>query len=58
LRRADRYGLPVHPGTSAAYNVRFYQRLDLTMIGIVDLHCGGPRTWLMKREPGHVPAAP
>ena len=52
LSRADRHGLPVHLETSAQRNVRFYQRLGFTVTAVVDLPGGGPRTWLMHRQPG------
>jgi GNAT superfamily N-acetyltransferase len=55
LCRADRQGLPVHLETSAARNVRFYQRLGFTVTGVVDLPGGGPRTWLMRRPPAGGP---
>ncbi|MGY2067643.1 GNAT family N-acetyltransferase [Blastococcus sp. SYSU DS0619] len=58
LTRADRYGLPVHLETSAARNVRFYQRLDFTVTDVVDLPDGGPRTWLMHRAPRPADAGP
>jgi ribosomal protein S18 acetylase RimI-like enzyme len=51
LARADRDGLPVHLETSAASNVRLYQRVGFTVADVVDLPGGGPRTWLMRREP-------
>lgn len=51
LARADREGLPVHLETSAEPNVRFYQRLGFAVTDVVDLPAGGPRTWLMRREP-------
>ena len=38
--------------TSAEPNVRFYRRLGFAVIDVVDLPRGGPRTWLMRREPG------
>ncbi|MGY1604337.1 GNAT family N-acetyltransferase [Geodermatophilus sp. SYSU D00815] len=51
LARADREGLPVHLETSAEPNVRFYRRLGFEVTDVVDLPGGGPRTWLMRREP-------
>ncbi|WP_347059870.1 GNAT family N-acetyltransferase [Blastococcus sp. HT6-30] len=51
LSRADRDRIPVHLETSAARNVRFYQRLGFTVTDVVDLPDGGPRTWLMHRAP-------
>ncbi|OMQ16247.1 hypothetical protein A7K94_0203850 [Modestobacter sp. VKM Ac-2676] len=51
LEVADREGLPVHLETSAEANVRFYRRLGFTVTGDVALTGGGPRTWLMRREP-------
>ncbi len=51
LDRADRNGSPVCLETSAEANVRFYRRLGFTVTGVVDLPDGGPRTWLMRREP-------
>ncbi|MGY1636939.1 GNAT family N-acetyltransferase [Geodermatophilus sp. SYSU D00742] len=56
LSRADRAGLPVHLETSAQRNVRFYQRLGFTVTAAVDMPDGGPRTWLMRRQPGAAPA--
>jgi GNAT superfamily N-acetyltransferase len=52
LDRADREGLPVWLETSAEPNVRFYRRLGFAVIDVVHLPGGGPRTWLMRREPG------
>ena len=52
LDRADRDGLPVWLETSAEPNVRFYRHLRFAVVGVVDLPGGGPRTWLMLREPG------
>ena len=51
LERADRDGLPVHLETSAESNVPFYRRLGFTVTDVVDLPDGGPRTWLVRREP-------
>jgi GNAT superfamily N-acetyltransferase len=51
LARADRNRLPVHLETSAEPNVRFYRRLGFTVTDVVDLPDGGPRTWVMRREP-------
>ncbi|MGY1833110.1 GNAT family N-acetyltransferase [Geodermatophilus sp. SYSU D01180] len=56
LAWADHEGLPVHLETSAEPNVRFYHRLGFTVIDVVDLPDGGPRTWLMRRPP-HASAA-
>ncbi|MGY2082484.1 GNAT family N-acetyltransferase [Blastococcus sp. SYSU DS0539] len=58
LTRADRYGLPVHLETSAARNVRFYQHLGFSVTTAIDLSDGGPRTWLMRREPRAAEADP
>ncbi|SHN74817.1 Acetyltransferase (GNAT) family protein [Geodermatophilus obscurus] len=52
LDRADRDGSPVWLETSAEANVRFYRRLGFAVTDVVDLPRGGPRTWLMLREPG------
>ncbi|WP_369135530.1 GNAT family N-acetyltransferase [Modestobacter sp. I12A-02662] len=52
LDRADRDGLPVHLETSAELNVRFYRSLGFAVTDVVDLPCGGPRTWVMLRGPG------
>ncbi len=51
LVRADQEGMPVHLETSEARNLRFYQRLGFAITDVVDLPDGGPRTWLMRREP-------
>jgi hypothetical protein len=51
LARADRDGLPVHLETSAEPNLRFYRRLGFAVTDVVDLPGGGPRTWLMRRDP-------
>jgi hypothetical protein len=37
--------------TSAESNVRFYRRFGFAVVGVVDLRGGGPRTWLMLRQP-------
>ncbi|MGY1653741.1 GNAT family N-acetyltransferase [Geodermatophilus sp. SYSU D01119] len=58
LSRADQAGLPVHLETSAARNRRFYRRLGFEETAVVDLPDGGPRTWLMRREPHAVPGGP
>lgn len=58
LARADEAGLPAHLETSAARNRRFYRRLGFEEIAVVDLPDGGPRTWLMRREPHAVPGDP
>ncbi len=52
LDHADRDELPVWLETSAEPNVRFYRRLGFAVTDVVDLPRGGPRTWLMLREPG------
>ena len=52
LDRADQDELPVWLETSAEPNVRFYRRLGFAVTDVVDLPRGGPRTWLMLREPG------
>ncbi|MGY1722862.1 hypothetical protein [Blastococcus sp. SYSU DS0533] len=41
----------MHLGTSAARNVRSYQRLGSSVTTAVDRPDGGPRTWLMHRAP-------
>jgi GNAT superfamily N-acetyltransferase len=51
LDGADRGKLTVRLETSAEPNVRFYRRLGFTVTDVVDLRDGGPRTWLMRREP-------
>jgi GNAT superfamily N-acetyltransferase len=51
LARADQEGVAVHLETSEARNLRFYHRLGFTITDVVDLPDGGPRTWLMRREP-------
>ncbi len=51
LARADRETLPAHLETSSAANVRFYRRLGFDVSAAVDLPGGGPRTWLMHRDP-------
>lgn len=58
LRRAEQAGLPVALETSAARNRRFYRRLGFEETAVVDLPDGGPRTWLMRREPHAVPGGP
>jgi GNAT superfamily N-acetyltransferase len=58
IARADREGLPVHLETSAEPNVRFYRRLGFAVTDVVDLPDGGPRTWLMRREPGAAAPGP
>ncbi|MGY1822915.1 hypothetical protein [Geodermatophilus sp. SYSU D00079] len=55
LGRADRERLPVHLETSAESNVRFYRRLGFSITDVVDLPGGGPRTWLMRRDPCAAP---
>ncbi|MGY1770998.1 GNAT family N-acetyltransferase [Blastococcus sp. SYSU D00813] len=58
LARADRDRLPVHLETSAARNRRLYRQLGFEETGVVDLPGGGPRTWLMRRDPHVAAAAP
>jgi GNAT superfamily N-acetyltransferase len=49
LDRAESEGAIVHLETSAADNVRFYERLGLWVTGEIDVPGGGPHVWAMAR---------
>jgi GNAT superfamily N-acetyltransferase len=55
LDRAESEGAIVHLETSDADNVRFYERLGLSVTGEIDVPGGGPHVWAMAR--GSRPAA-
>lgn len=52
LQAAEQAGALAFLETSAAGNVRFYQRLGFAVTADVELPDGGPRTWCMSR-PAH-----
>ncbi len=51
LDRCDRDGLPAYLESSKETNVPFYERHGFTVTDTYDLPGGGPRLWLMWREP-------
>jgi len=51
LYRADAESLPAYLECSSAANVPFYARLGFVVTGELDAAAGGPRLWLMWREP-------
>ncbi|OZM82694.1 GNAT family N-acetyltransferase [Pseudonocardia sp. MH-G8] len=55
LRAADAAGVPCFLETSLASNVAFYRRLGFEVAGEVDIPCGGPRTWAMRRAVPNTP---
>jgi ribosomal protein S18 acetylase RimI-like enzyme len=52
LAAADRVRLPAYLETATETNVAIYRRLGFEVEREVDLPDGGPRCWLMRREPG------
>jgi ribosomal protein S18 acetylase RimI-like enzyme len=51
LAAADRAGLPAYLETASDTNVAIYRRLGFEVAREVDLPGGGPRCWLMRRDP-------
>jgi GNAT superfamily N-acetyltransferase len=51
LERCDGEGLPAYLETSKERNVLYYQRFGFRVTGELDLPMGGPRLWLMWRNP-------
>jgi GNAT superfamily N-acetyltransferase len=51
LERCDREGVPAYLESSKARNVPFYERHGFRVTGEVTMPLGGPRLWLMWREP-------
>lgn len=51
LAAADRAGLPAYLETASDTNVAIYRRLGFAVVREVDLPGGGPRCWLMRRDP-------
>jgi ribosomal protein S18 acetylase RimI-like enzyme len=51
LAAADRAGLPAYLETASDTNVAIYRRLGFEVAREVDLPDGGPRCWLMRRDP-------
>jgi ribosomal protein S18 acetylase RimI-like enzyme len=51
LAAADRVRLPAYLETATETNVAIYRRLGFEVEREVDLPDGGPRCWLMRREP-------
>jgi ribosomal protein S18 acetylase RimI-like enzyme len=54
LAAADRAGLPAYLETASDTNVAIYRRLGFEVAREVDLPDGGPRCWLMRRDPQEV----
>lgn len=54
LAAADRTGLPAYLETASETNVAIYERLGFAVARKADLPGGGPRCWLMRREPRDV----
>lgn len=52
LAAADRTGVPAYLETMSQGNLGFYARLGFTVDTEVDLPDGGPRCWLLRRDPG------
>jgi ribosomal protein S18 acetylase RimI-like enzyme len=52
LAAADRAGQPAWLETMGERNLRFYARLGFTVQREADLPGGGPRCWLLRRDPG------
>jgi GNAT superfamily N-acetyltransferase len=50
LERADRENEPAFLETSAAENVRFYERLGFAVVNEADVPGGGPHVWTMRRD--------
>jgi ribosomal protein S18 acetylase RimI-like enzyme len=51
LERCDAEGVPAYLESSKEGNVPYYQRHGFDVTGTVDLPGGGPRVWLMWRDP-------
>ena len=51
LAAADRAGLPAYLETASDTNVAIYRRLGFEVVREVDMPDGGPRCWLMRRDP-------
>jgi ribosomal protein S18 acetylase RimI-like enzyme len=54
LAAADRARLPAYLETASDTNVAIYRRLGFEVAREVDLPDGGPRCWLMRRDPQEV----
>jgi len=53
LRRCDEEGLLAYLESSKERNVAFYRRHRFEVTGEIQVPGGGPRLWLMGREPRH-----
>ncbi len=51
LERCDRDGVPAYLESSRERNVPFYERHGFRVTGEVEMPLGGPRLWLMWRDP-------
>lgn len=51
LERCDRDGIPAYLESSKERNVPFYERHGFSVTDVHDVAPGGPRLWLMVREP-------
>lgn len=51
LQRCDRTGIPAYLESSKERNIPLYERIGFQVIAEVDLPRGGPRLWLMWRDP-------
>jgi GNAT superfamily N-acetyltransferase len=51
LERCDEEGVPAYLESSKERNVPYYERHGFTVTGELDLPKGGPRLWLMWRDP-------
>jgi GNAT superfamily N-acetyltransferase len=56
LAAADRTATPAWLETATASNVAYYATLGFTEVRHVDLPDGGPRCWLLRRDPASHPA--
>ena len=51
LAAADRAGIPAYLETATTGNLAIYRRLGFEVAREVDVPDGGPRAWLMRRDP-------
>jgi len=51
LAAADRAGMPTYLETATPGNLTIYRRLGFEVAREVDVPGGGPRSWLMRRDP-------
>ncbi len=51
LERCDEEGTPAYTETSARRNVGFYRRHGFEVVEEIEVPGGGPRVWLMRRDP-------